>query len=119
MYIFNIVLCNPPLTHRPIQQPISSARGLRAFASHADEDFLIGETLRLAGWRVVLSRRPVHQPVGAMPVRSFLARHGRWGRIRKGVCLGRYEGWNATSISAATFVQEVLCGAVGAGAVGV
>ncbi len=57
--------------------------GFSALRDHLAEDFLLGELVRGAGYRVVLSPHEVETRLGARSASAVWQRHRRWAILRK------------------------------------
>jgi ceramide glucosyltransferase len=60
----------------------SAIGGFEAFADRLGEDQAMGDAVKAAGFRVVLSPRVVRNVIVERPIRAALARQIRWGKIR-------------------------------------
>lgn len=78
--------------------------GFEAVKDFLAEDYLLGDLVRKAGFRVVLSRYIVDARTSGRTVRQFLDRQVRWARMRR-------------KLGGIAFVSELLASPVPAGAV--
>jgi ceramide glucosyltransferase len=57
--------------------------GLSRLGVYLAEDYMAGEVIKKLGKKILLSRQPIRQPIGAIGIKTFFSRHLRWGRLRK------------------------------------
>ncbi|MGZ3773519.1 MAG: ceramide glucosyltransferase [Pseudobdellovibrionaceae bacterium] len=61
--------------------------GIKSLARYLAEDYQAGRAMKQLGYKVVISRDPICQPIGDHSLKDFWRRHIRWGRIRKSQAL--------------------------------
>ncbi|MGZ3769155.1 MAG: ceramide glucosyltransferase [Bdellovibrio sp.] len=64
--------------------------GIKALADYLAEDYQAGRAMKQLGYKVVIARDPICQPIGKYSFKDFWRRHIRWGRIRKSQALGAF-----------------------------
>jgi len=64
--------------------------GLESLKDLLAEDYLLGERMQAAGFRVVISANPVENVNRGTSVGGFLARHSRWLKMRVVIHLGGF-----------------------------
>jgi ceramide glucosyltransferase len=80
-----VVLRRPCVVGKAIllrRAAFQSIGGLSALRDHLAEDFLLGQLVDRAGYRVVLSPDEVETPLGARTARTAWLRHRRWAILR-------------------------------------
>ena len=77
------------ILRRPTLDAIGGFRFLGRFLA---EDQVSGEEVARLGLKVDVAALPVDNVLGRLPLRSFLARHLRWARIRRRMNLAGYVG---------------------------
>ena len=71
---------------------LAAIGGFRYLGRFLAEDQVSGEEVARLGLRVDVATIPVDNVLGRLPLRSFLARHLRWARIRRRMNLAGYLG---------------------------
>jgi ceramide glucosyltransferase len=69
---------------------LDAVGGLAGVKDYLAEDFILGERIRKAGWKVVVSSSPVDTVNVYRTVRQFLSRHARWSRMRFSIAGPKY-----------------------------